>query len=261
MNIGTITFSFDDGRKDTYHVMKHILKTYGFPGVVYIPSGYIELNYDDCLEIGYNGLMSKEELNEIAEDMLFEIGGHGYMHKNDFDDIQLGVEKLKLWYPQIEKFGLASPHSQINKTIVMENKEKYEKIGFSYVRGGRNFEKRTSSKRIISLLARITKSPTIFKLCYMNSVNKSVDYYMNAIPIHKLTSLDQVKAIVDLCVRKKCWAILEFHGIDKKGSKEYTEEFCWLEDDFIELCKYVKQFEKKDLIQVKTPISMIKGCY
>ena len=30
-----------------------------FPGVVYIPSGFIELNYDDCLEIGYNGLMSK----------------------------------------------------------------------------------------------------------------------------------------------------------------------------------------------------------
>ena len=258
MKKGTITFSFDDGRKDTYHVMKDILKPLDLSGVVYIPSGYIECNYDNYLEVGYNGLMTKEELDELSNDGLFEIGGHGFMHKNDFEDLRKGINKLRNWYPNKERFGLASPHSIINMTEVEENANKYREMGFSYVRGGRNFEKKTLLKRLVSLLARVTKSPTIFKLCYMNSVNKRFSYYLHAIPIHKLTTLNQVKAIVDYCVEKRYWAILEFHGIDKENSEEYTEEFCWLEDDFVELCSYVKQLVEMKRLQVKTPISMIE---
>ena len=109
-------------------------------------------------------------------------------------------------------------------------------------------------------MARLTKSPVIFKWCYMHSVNKMPsNYYLNAIPIHKLTTLNQVIAIVDYCVKNKCWAILEFHGIDKKASKEYTEEFCWLEDDFISLCNYVKKLEKENLILIETPINIVLG--
>ena len=258
MKKGAITFSFDDGRKDTYHVMKDILRPLGLSGVVYIPSGYIESNYNNPLEVGYNGLMSKEELDELVQDNYFEIGSHGFMHRNDFEDVEKGIQKLKAWYPDISKYGLASPHSEINRSLVKKNLGIYKELGFSYVRGGRNFEKMTMIKRAISFIARITKSPFAFRICYMNSVNFEHTYYLNAIPIHKLTTLEQVEAIIDYCVKKKSWAILEFHGIDKKDSEEYKEDFCWLEEDFVKLCHYVKMLEEKDLIQVKTPISMME---
>ena len=260
MDKGVITFSFDDAREDTYKVFKNILEPMRIPAVVYVPSGFVETGYNNVLEIGYNGLMSKQELDYVNQCRLFEIGGHGYMHRNDFEDIELGVDKLKEWYPDIDSIGLASPHSKINKTFVMNNLSRYKKLGFSYVRGGRNFEKFTRIKRAVSLMARLTKSPVIFKWCYMHSVNKMPsNYYLNAIPIHKLTTLNQVLAIVDYCVKNKCWAILEFHGIDKKASKEYTEEFCWLEDDFISLCNYVKKLEKENLILIETPINIVLG--
>lgn len=258
MNIGTITFSFDDGRKDTYDVFKNIMISMNLPAVVYIPSGYIEIGFNDSAEIGFNGLMSKENLDFIEGNGLFEIGGHGFMHKNDFEDLKLGIKKLKNWYPDIGEIGLASPHSYINKTFVENNIKRYKEMGFKYVRGGRNFEKFTSLKRVISLIARKTKSPKVFCLCYKNSTNKEIGYYLHAIPIHKLTTLDQVKSIVDYCVENKVWAILEFHGIDTIDSMEYTEDFCWLKNDFIELCNYVKNFEKRGVLQVRNPIDMVK---
>lgn len=259
MEKGTVTLSFDDGRKDTYHVFKNILEPMNLPAVVYIPSGYIEIGYDNYLEIGHNGLMSKSELDYIQKNFLFEVAGHGYMHKNDFNDIQMGVDKLREWYPDIKEIGLASPHSEINKSYVEKNIVNFKKMGFSYVRGGRNFERYMSVKRMISLLARKTKSKFIFCQCYKNSTNVEDSYYLHAIPIHKLTSLNQIKGIIDYCVKNKKWAILEFHGIDKKDSKEYTEEFCWLEDDFIELCKYINELRSKEMLYVKNPLKIVRG--
>lgn len=253
---GIITLSFDDGRKDTYHVFMDILKPRNLPGVVYIPSGYIETGFNDPRDIGFNGLMTKEELDEINADPLFEIGGHGYMHNNKFEDIQIGADKLREWYPDIKEIGLASPHSEINRDYVYKNSDKYKGIGFCYVRGGRNFAKHKTVKRILSLLARKTKSPFLFRLCYQSSVNRKADYYLNAMIVHKLTTLEQVKAIVDYVAKEKCWMILEFHGIDKRNSQEYSEDFCWAEDDFIKLCDYVVNMQNNGSLVVKNPIEI-----
>ena len=108
MDKGVITFSFDDAREDTYKVFKNILEPMRIPAVVYVPSGFVETGYNNVLEIGYNGLMSKQELDYVNQCRLFEIGGHGYMHRNDFEDIELGVDKLKEWYPDINSIGSCS---------------------------------------------------------------------------------------------------------------------------------------------------------
>ena len=130
-------------------------------------------------------------------------------------------------------------------------------MGFAYVRGGRNFEKNTFFKRALAFCARLTKSPAFFRACYKGSVNKQKSYYIHAVPIHKLTTLKQVKSLIDYCVEERCWCILEFHGIDNAQSKEYSEVFCWLEDDFIELCEYVKGLRDKDKLEVNTPLQAL----
>lgn len=258
MDTGIISLSFDDGRKDTYHVFMDILKPRNLPGVVYVPSGYIETNYINPLEIGHNGLMSKEQLDEVYSLDLFEIGAHGDFHKNDFEDIESGAQKLRQWYPGLKHLGFASPHSIISPDFVYKNIEKYKEIGFSYVRGGRNFHKFTKIKRGVSLIARITKSSNIFVQLYKGSLMNEKGYYLSTVSVHKLTSLEQVKSIVDYTVEKKLWGILEFHSIDKKGTIEYTEEFCWLEDDFVRLCDYLCTLRENKIIVIKNPIDIVR---
>lgn len=45
MNNAIITLSFDDARKDTYHVFRDILAPLDLKAVVYVPSGYVECGF------------------------------------------------------------------------------------------------------------------------------------------------------------------------------------------------------------------------
>lgn len=257
MEKGIVTLSFDDARKDTFHVFRDVLAPRNLPGVVYVPSGYIEISYNNPKEVGFNGLMTKEELDWIYHNPLFEIGCHGYMHRNDFDDLKKGVEKLQEWYPDYKKYGLASPHSEINKSFVDQYKSVFEDIGFEYVRGGRNFERCAIFKRGLSLIARKTKSPSVFVQTYKGSVNNGNDYHLFAVPIHRLTTLEQIKAVINYVEKEKYWAILEFHGIDTRDSLEYTEIYCWAEDLFTELCDYLENLRNNDRILMANPIDVM----
>lgn len=257
LNKGVVTLSFDDARKDTYHVMKDILLPRDLPGVVYVPTGYIETGFNDPAEIGYNGLMSKDDLDELNEADIFELSGHGHMHKNTNEDIELGIRTLRRWYPDNYNIGFASPHSHIKKVDVDSNMSFFKSINLSYVRGGRNFDKFILPKRILSLLARITKSPELFLQCYKSSIIKERSFFLRAVPVHKKTTFSQVKAIVDYCVTHKEWAILEFHGIDKVGTMEYNEEFCWDEENFSKLCDYLVKLKNDGEIMVTTPLEIV----
>lgn len=153
---------------------------------------------------------------------------------------------------------MASPHSLITSEYVTQHLEEYRNIGFSYVRGGRNFIRFKQIWRGIALLARVTKSPSIYLRCYKFSVNKRKSYFLTTIAINRLTTLNQLKAVVDYCRKEKVWAILEFHGIDKADSEEYKEDFCWLEEDFVKLCDYIVGLRERGYIDVKNPIDAIK---
>ena len=178
MNVGVLSLRFDDARKDTYHVFMDILKKMKIPAVVYVPTGLVEINFSDYKEVGYNGLMTRQELDDLNRELLFEIACHGYMHKNDFDDIKKGKDVLLAWYPNIKNVGFTSPHSNITKSYVDANKAVYKELGFSYVMGGRNFDNWRLLKRAVSWVARKTKSSKVFGLCYDSSMNEKKDFYL-----------------------------------------------------------------------------------
>lgn len=201
--------------------------------------------------------MTRQELDDLNRETLFEIACHGYMHKNDFDDIKKGKDVLLAWYPNIKNVGFTSPHSNITKSYVDANKVVYKEMGFSYVMGGRNFDNWRLLKRSVSWVARKTKSPKVFGLCYDSSMNEKTDFYLYAVPVHKLTTLEQVIYLVERCVKQKKWLVLEFHGIDTADSKEYQEEFCWLEEDFVKLCHHIKDLEFKGKIKIVNPIDFV----
>lgn len=89
-----ISLSFDDGRVDNYTVAVPILKEYGLPATFNITTGYV-------VDREKNGSptdvapMTVDMVREIFHDRRFEIAGHGYQHRNTYEDIKKGIEELK----------------------------------------------------------------------------------------------------------------------------------------------------------------------
>lgn len=257
---GIVTLSFDDARKDTYRVFKEVLEIKKIPCTLNVPAGYVEIGFNDFRDVGYNGLMSKEELDEMANSFLVEISSHGYMHTDSDQDTIAGVNKLCDWYPYLSgKIGYAVPHSSISKDIIEKREQWYKELGIQYVRGGRDFEKNRVFKRAISLLARKMNSSVIYTNLYKHSMNYKRSFYLNAVPLNRETTLKQVKALLDYCASNKTWLIIEIHGVDYKNSDEYQEIYCFDRMYFEGLCDYIKCLLEDNKIEIRKTIDVIRG--
>ena len=256
---GIVTLSFDDGRRDSFDVFMDILKPMRIPATINIPTGYIEVGFSDPTDIGYNGLMTKAQLDEISSCPLFEIAGHGHMHNNSDADVEMGIKKLKEWYPSIKEFGFASPHSDLSDEDVLGKRDFFQSIGIRYVRLGRNFTKRNLYKRILSKIASKSGEIAPFRKCYKSSLNDPNRKIIHAIPIIKTTRIEQVKTIIDYAISKREWCVLEIHGIDQKDSVEYQELFCWDRELFVTLCEYLVKLRSDGLILLKRTIDVVNS--
>ncbi len=267
MEKAIVTLSFDDGRKDTYDCFKEILFPLGIPATVNIPTGYIEMSIDEVSEIGYNGLMTKNELDWINSSNLFEIAAHGYMHSNTHDDIQLGVKKLMEWYGDINREGLgfASPHSDLSSEEIKKDYNFYRRNGIVYVRTSKK-RKNSKLRRLVDIISKNLKIPGLVKFLYydtLNDIPNKIDtdssYVYYGTGIGKKLSLCQVKSLVRYAEKSNKWIILVFHGIDTKNSEEYQRDYyCWDKAKFIKLCKWLNSERKKNRIIIKNGIDVVK---
>ena len=254
---GIVTLSFDDGRRDSYDMFMEILKPMNIPATINIPTGYIEVGFSDPTDIGYNGLMTKNQLDEICSYPLFEIAGH--MHNNNDEDVEMGIRKLKEWYPSIKEIGFASPHSDLSDKDVLEKRDFYRSIGIQYVRLGRNFTKRNIYKRLLSKIASISGKTAPFRECYKTSLNDLNRTIIHAVPIIKTTRLEQIKSIIDYAISKRKWCVLEIHGVDQKDSEEYQELFCWDRELFVALCEHLVKLRSDGLILLNNTIDVVNS--
>jgi len=251
MQKARVTLSFDDGRKDTYYIFKEILFRLNIEATLNVPIGYIQSGYDNYKDVGYNGLMTKMELDEIIESDLVEIANHGFWHSNENKDIKKGMCELKKIYPNKKIIGFASPHSELNKKMVMKNKSDYKSAGISYVRIGRKFGSYNFFMRFLSYIAKKTESNLIFKLCYYSSLNNEKAYVMYSVPIVRETTLEQVKTLIQYAIKNKKWVIFTFHGIDQIESEEYKEIYCWDIRKFERFCRYIIELRDENLITIE----------
>jgi len=127
LNSPLIVLTFDDGSESIYKLAFPEMQKYNFPGVNFIPSGWID----------YPGFLTLEETKEL-ENAGWETGGHSVTHANlttiPIDsaraEIQKNYEYLVLHNLKHRCFALPSGHSNVETDAII--KEYFEIIRTSY---------------------------------------------------------------------------------------------------------------------------------
>lgn len=160
-----IVLSFDDGYKDIYDNAFPILKMFNYPSIHYVVPGYIESNrvFPWDKELGESRLMNWNQIKELNEDKLVEIGSHTLNH---FDLDKLDEKTLKF---ELEE----------SKRILYENMMK-EIAHFAYPRGIHSEE----AEKIISEL--YNTGVLIFKGAKVDNQISEKEYYrLKRIPVYR----------------------------------------------------------------------------
>lgn len=251
MNKGIISLSFDDGRKDNSDIAMNILEKYNIPTTFNIATAYVE----GLMQAASNQAMSKEEVITLGNNKLFEIAGHGDFHKNDFEDIGSGKNKIINWLSLNKKteIGFASPDSDLIPEFITKKEAEFKKMGFIYARTGLRIQSKFFYRTIMRKLGRILKLKSCFIHAYYDTLMSEPDgIALYSVPILNSTSLNQVKGLVDKAVKEKKLCILMFHSIVKHTDEFASDPWSWNYDKFEGLCQYLHELTLSDKAKVQT---------
>ncbi len=255
-----ISLSFDDGRHDNYVIAKNILEPMNIPATFNVTIGYI-LNDKNIEKPSENEPMTINELRDLANNKLFEISSHGYEHNNDVDNLIYGAKKIKekLYWKDNKKIGIVSPHSQFMINKIDTSLPKFKLNNIIYLRVGARFGKIKFIRKIVRKLNRVFHIPFLSYWVYKESfVKKSDNFILYSIGIYKYNTYNEVKYIIDKCIRENKSIIFEFHSILRKSDPFYDNLYMWEYDDFYKLCKYLKKLEMETKINI-CKVKDIKG--
>ena len=249
-NKAIVSLSFDDGRIDTYTVAKEILEKKNIPATINIATGYIE----KLTKAGTNiSPMTKENVVELDSSGIFEIAAHGDLHKNDFEDIAAGREKLLSWLGRDGKIGFASPGSMMTVDFINENREALEKIGFSYARTSHTHQKKRFAKikKLVRKAARVTGSTIFYRMAY-SDLSIVDGFAVTSVPVFKFNKLKQLKSLVKLAVKRGAFLTLMFHSVCKPGEVDAENIYSYDWDEFVKLIEYLDEMRNLGKIQILT---------
>ena len=253
-----VSLSFDDGRGDNYRAVKDILEPLRIPATFNITIKYIENNLKNEEMPCSNQPLLKSEIIDISNNPILEIAGHGYKHKNDRDNLILGVNKLREWCELSDiEMGIASPCSLMTEEEIVHNRESFKRNNIKYVRLGDRIDSYVEVKRWCRRLNRILHISPIFYWVYKETLlSNSESFIFYSVPILRDNSLHEVLYLLKKAIEEKKSIILMFHSILKPGEKYYRDLWSWDYYKFLELCHKLKKYENQKEIQLCKTIEL-----
>lgn len=239
---GTIVISVDDGNCEDFRIYENILSKYALPATFNIISG----------NIGREINLSKDQLSILYNDSSIEIAAHGSTHKNDDEDILMGIETLRDWLGITEKLiGFASPGSKMKNDFIKDNAQHLRSLGLLYVRTDKN---PGLSKRHLDIQNELLKNgaseyviKNIPQLTY--SFNNMC---VNSAVVYNQTNLDDLKKLVDIAAQEKACIVFMFHKIKKIGELNYDSVWCYDYTKFEEFARHLAQKRDEGMIDILT---------
>lgn len=256
MGKALISLSFDDGRVDNYTVAVPILRRYDLPATFNITTGYV-------VNRGKNGSptdippMTADMVREICQDNRFEIAGHGYQHRNSYEDITKGIAELKKLLG-VDKLtdngdGFASPGTNLSSEVwtkihVGGGKLKYARLSLRYL-NHQHF------KTFCRKASRLTHIPLLYRLAYEDTLMDSVkDDLLYSIPVLSSIKLPELKAVIRYAEKHGKSCVLMLHSIVPKGRVHDNWDF--EVGKFEALCAFLKDEQECGKLEVCTSMKV-----
>ena len=259
MNKAIVSLSFDDGRADNYAVFQDILAPISIPATINITTGYVDGSCDPALMPSCKKAISINDIRQLAQSPLVEIGLHGDCHLNTESDIVKGREKLINWLelPDDYVFGFASPGSGLPVSKFIDGSSELFTKRISYLRTGLRIKKYHGVRVLCRIIGRVIHIPFLYRIAYSDTLMDSCeDRVVYSVPVMKDTTFAQVKALVDLTIQRRCSLTLMFHSILE--CTEDDDNWSWSRADFLKLCKYLQENVTRRKLDVLTTQSLVQ---
>ena len=259
MEKATISLSFDDGRADNYEVIEKLLRPMGIPVTLNITTGYVDGSCPEPLSPSVKSALSVEQVCRLADSEKTEIALHGDRHLNTWEDILSGKRKLLQWMhlPENHPFGFASPGSGM-KTVEFVRDEKIRSENqILYLRTSLRNERMVALRILCRKAGRILHLPVLYRIAYADTLmTHCEDCIVYSVPVMRDTTFEEVKAIVDLCVRRKAALTLMFHSIlpDVDGEDNWS----WSWQKLERLCRFLKEKKNNQTLRIVTTKDLVR---
>lgn len=253
-----LIFSFDDGREDNFRIFFDVLKQNKIPTTINITTDYVFGNEGimPCI----NKPLSMSMLQELDNELLFEIAGHGKQHMNEVQNLLDGVKDLRnVCKSNIS--GIASPCSQLAEETIRNNKKKFNDMGISYIRLGDRISSLCFVKKALRKInRRFFHIPFLFAWIHEQSlIDENDDFILYSVPVLKKDSVSEVLTLIKRAVKNNKNLILMFHSVLYKGEPEYNSNWSWDWNKFENLIFKVSEMQKLGLLQVVTTQKLMAG--
>jgi peptidoglycan/xylan/chitin deacetylase (PgdA/CDA1 family) len=256
-----LTFSFDDGFKQTYELVEELLHEYGLKATFFIPVNYVGSSICGIQTVSWHHLKKC-----ISSGM--EIGSHSLTHREFSTSIinrlnklmrALIIERPTLTYLKYiinEQFhrsdALICDQNRIyyeimhSKTLLEKMLNPYKVSSFAYPHGSFNRQ----YKEFVRLAGYKSARSTLRGYNYSNHLDK---YALRAMVWHSFTKVKIANKWIDEALKKGAWLIEVIHLISRDGLP-MTDETITL-DRFKEHMDYVLAKEK--LLWIETQQNII----
>lgn len=219
-----VSFTFDDGIKNTYTNAAPILEKHGIKGTVYVPPDCID-DLNDCRDNvdPEEEFMTWDEVVSLQDNYGWEIGSHTSSHENL--STLTGTPLLNQILDPLATFTLHG----ITTTNFASPQGDYDSESLAlvakYYKSHRGFHNKGFN-------AWPGDPMTINVLPVQNGS-------LSATPVAGVT-VDQVKNAIDTAINNNTWLVLVFHGIKTAPSND-VEDYEFSVDDLNTLAQYTKQ--------------------
>lgn len=240
MKKAAISFSFDDGRGDNLAVFRDVLLPRGIPATINITTAYVDGSCPADTAPSTKAALSVLDVQHLAADPRVEIALHGDRHLNTEADIARGREKLISWLglPAEQVFGFASPGSGLPVGQFIHSDSALFTKQVSYLRTSLRINSFDRIRVLCRKASRVFHIPLLYRIAYADTLmDRCEDRVVYSIPVMKDTTFGQVKAIVDLAIRRGSALTLMFHSILPDTARE--DNWSWDRSKFVELCDYL----------------------
>lgn len=257
MGKGIVGLSFDDGRADNKKVAEYLLSL-KIPASFNITTGYVDGTCPRNMVPSEKNAITIEDVCWLHEQEIFEVALHGDKHLNSIQDISSGRDKIISWLGthSTAKFGFASPGTGLDLSLLDSEKDFFlEKI--SYIRLALRIKSKYWMRTLARKASRLLHQPILYKIAYADTLMDQNEQrkLIYSVPVLEDITFQEVKALIDLCAKKKKILVLMFHSIETLH--ERIDTWSWSEEKFRKLCSYLLELQKKEKISILN----VRGIY